>query len=157
MKHRLGISGTTGRSALWGQWVPFYELFSKNGLKCINFYEGNFTKYIHISKNHHYWLQQLQLNKTFYLQQEALIILNKIPVLHTPPTWGRSSPTGQSIWENTTAKPSMQTYDKRNHEGRYERDTRNWTLVPESINTYSKKIIMGGPFHLHPLWAIRCL
>ena len=57
--------------------------FSKVGLKCTNFYEGILAKYIHNSKNHHYWLQQLQLNKTFINnRRQALIILNKIPILH---------------------------------------------------------------------------
>ena len=56
--------------------------FSEDGLKCINFYEGILTKYIYNSNNHYYRLQRLQLNKRLNLQQEALIILNKIPVLH---------------------------------------------------------------------------
>ena len=49
--------------------------FSKNGLKCTNFYEGILTKYIHNSKNHHYWLQQLQLNKTFIYNRRHLLSL----------------------------------------------------------------------------------
>ena len=59
--------------------------FSKHGLKCINFYEGILTKYIHNSNNHHYLLQQLQLNKTFIYNRRHLLSLNKIPILHEDP------------------------------------------------------------------------
>ena len=49
--------------------------FSKGGLKCTNIYEGILTKYIHNSKNHHYRLQQLQLNKTFINRRRHLLSL----------------------------------------------------------------------------------